>query len=225
MNYLSHAYLHLDNPYFAAGTGLPDWMSVIDRKNRARRQYALPVTEHDDPVFSAFAKGCVQHHTDDFWFHQCPRFVSMSTQFAVELREILEKGLGHQAGFAGHIIVELLLDSVLCERDPGLLDRYYDNLRSLDVERLEAATNEICRKPVDKITVLVPRFIEERFLADYGDDEKLLWRLNGVMRRIGLPLLPPPVAKWLASARISVREHADELLTPPEGQLHGSPSS
>lgn len=191
-------------------------MSVIDRKNRARRQYAQPVTEHKDPVIAEFAKGCLQHHTDDFWFHQCTRFVTMSTEFAVELRELLEKGLGHQAGFAGHIIVELLLDSILCERDPDLLERYYDNLKSIDAEKAQAAANAICRKPVEKLTVLLPRFIQERFLDDYYDDELLRMRLNGVMRRIGLPMLPETVTHWLATARTRVRYHADELLTPPQ---------
>lgn len=215
MNYLSHAYLHLNNPYFAAGTGFPDWMSVLDRKNRARKQYAQPVTEHSDERIAALARGCVQHHVDDFWFHQCPRFVSLSTEFAVELRELLESGLGHQAGFAGHIVVELLLDSVLCERDPELLERYYGNLASLNVEVLEAAANAICAKPVTKLSLLVPRFIQERFLADYHDDQLLRMRLNGVMRRVRLPMLPDSVVAWLATARERVREHADELLTPP----------
>jgi hypothetical protein len=139
----------------------------------------------------------------------------MSTEFAVELRELLEKGLGHQAGFAGHISVELLLDAILCERDAGLLDRYYDNLASLDPERVQAAANAICKKPVEKLVDLLPRFIEVRFLADYHDDKLLLSRLNGVMRRIGLPMMPDRVALWLADARNRVRKHADELLTPP----------
>lgn len=224
MNYLAHAYQYLDNPYFAAGTALPDWMSVIDRKNRARRQFAEPVTYDPDPVCAAFAAGCVQHHDDDRWFHQCERFVSLSTEFAVELRELLKREStseerqerGHQAGFVGHIGVELLLDSILTERDPGLLDRYYDNLRGLDLQRLQEASNKICRKPVTMLEVLVPRFIKERFLADYHDDELLLMRLNGVMRRVKLPPLPPVVAKWLESARVRVRLSADVLLQAPD---------
>lgn len=216
MNYLAHAYKHLDNPYFAAGTSLPDWLSVIDRKNRARKQYAEPVINHQDEVIATFARGCLQHHHDDFWFHQCQRFVELSTTFSVELRSLLEPGLGHQAGFAGHISVELLLDAVLCERDSGLLNRYYDNLQSLDPQRVEAAANAICRKPVTQLAALLPRFIEARFLADYHDDELLLWRLNGVMHRVGLPMMPPAVIHWLATARNRVRLHADELLTLPD---------
>ena len=147
MNYLAHAYRHLSDPYFAAGTALPDWMSVVDRKNRARRQYAEPVTTHSDPRIAAFARGCLQHHADDLWFHQNERFIVLSTQFAVELRELLESGLGHQAGFVGHISVELLLDAILAERHPELIDNYYAVLAALDVEVVQAAANAICRQP------------------------------------------------------------------------------
>lgn len=214
MNYLAHAYRFLDDPYFVAGTALPDWMSVIDRKNRARRRFAEPVTEDCDPQIAALAKGCVQHHDDDDWFHRSDAFVEMSTRFAVELRTLLATGLGHQAGFVGHIAVELLLDSVLVARHPGILDDYYSSLASLNREKLQEAANKICPRPVTRLTALLPRFIEERFLADYQDDERLRMRLNGVMRRVGLPMLPPPVTDWLGSARLRVHTAADRLLRP-----------
>ncbi len=214
MNYLAHAYLHLHDPYFTAGTGLPDWMSVVDRKNRPRRQYAEPIVEHSDPSIAAFARGCVQHHADDHWFHQNASFVMLSTQFAVELREQLEPGLGHQAGFVGHIVVELLLDAILIERDPNLLDSYYAALESLDAELVQAGANAICRQPVTRLVELLPKFIEVRFLADYSDDRLLLKNLNRVMKRVGLPMLPDAVVAWTNDARQRVRVSADELLTP-----------
>lgn len=212
MNYLAHAYLHLGDPYFVAGTGLPDWMSVIDRKNRPRRQYAEPVTDHSHASIAALARGCVQHHADDLSFHQNECFLMLSTKFAVELRQLLDPDLGHQAGFVGHIAVELLLDAILIERDPTLLDRYYASLESLDAELVQAGANVICRQPVTNLVDLLPKFIEVRFLADYSDDELLLRNFNRVMKRIGLPQLPAAVAQWNASARQRVRADADALL-------------
>jgi hypothetical protein len=215
LNYLAHAYLHLDRPYYAAGTALPDWMSVIDRKNRARRQFAEPIADDEDPEIAAFARGVMRHHDDDRWFHGCRAFVELSTEFAVELRQQLDPGLGHQAGFVGHISVELLLDSVLMERHEGLMEEYYQLLTNIDHNKLQAAANKICRKPVSHLVVLVPRFIQERFLADYFDDNLLLKRLNGVMKRVGLPRMPPHVSAWIATARSRVHAVADELLTAP----------
>ncbi len=215
LNYLAHAYQHLDDPYFVAGTALPDWMSIIDRKNRARRQFAEPVATHSNPLIASFARGCIQHHDDDRWFHQTEIFVMLSTAFAVELRDLLEPGLGHQAGFVGHITVELLLDSTISEQEPQALDNYYSTLQSLDADLVEQAANEICRSPVTRLAKLLPRFVDARFLADYHDDELLRSRLNGVMQRIALPQLPPQISGWLASARIRVRQSADALLAPP----------
>jgi hypothetical protein len=40
MNYLAHGREHLDRPYFLAGTAVPDWLNVSDRRSRVRRKQA-----------------------------------------------------------------------------------------------------------------------------------------------------------------------------------------
>jgi hypothetical protein len=216
MNYLTHAYKHLHDPYFVAGTSLPDWMSVIDRRNRARSKSAALVADHADPRVAAFARGVVQHHHDDRWFHQTQHFGLLCSQFAMELRELVDDDSGHQAGFVGHIVIELLLDSVLTETDPLYLQGYYSAIESLDLQVVQNAANLICSKPVDTLAILIPRFTQERFLADYSDDGRLCRRLNQVMRRVSLPQLPETVISWIGTARIRVHHAAHELLTEPE---------
>lgn len=213
MNYLAHAYRFLDRPLLAAGTALPDWMNVVDRKNRARRQYAEPVLLDNDPRIAEFAAGVIQHHHDDHWFHNQEAFVKLSSRFAVELREIIGRDLGHQAAFVGHIMVELLLDAALVEQDSTLLTRYYQMLDGIDPETVQTAANRILRRPVDRLTWLIPRFVQERFLADYTDDTRLQSRLAAVMRRVGLPPLPD-LTHWIVTARQAVYAHAGSLLTP-----------
>ncbi len=215
MNYLSHAYKYLDDPYFVAGTSLPDWMSVIDRRNRARSQRAETILDHSDPRVVSLARGVMQHHHDDRWFHQTEPFAALSTRFAVELRVLLIEQSGHQAGFVGHIVVELLLDSVLSDDNPDYLMRYYAAIESLDVQLVQEAANRVCTKPFDNLPMLIPRFLKERFLADYTVDKRLWIRLNHVMQRVGLPPLPETVISWLADARARVRAAAPELLTEP----------
>lgn len=210
MNYLAHGYRFVDDPYFVAGTALPDWMSVLDRRNRARSQAAEAWVDASEPHVAAFARGVMQHHEDDRWFHQTEVFARLSTTFAVELRGLVLQG--HQAGFLGHIAVELLLDSVLIEDVPERLEAYYNALSQLDPEQVQAAANRLLPRPVERLSLLVPRFIAERFLADYVDDSLLWRRLNHVMRRVGLEPLPPTVIDWLASARQRVRASATSLL-------------
>ena len=60
VNYVAHTYRFLDDPYFAAGTGVPDWLAVADRKVRVRRKHAKPLAEDSDPVTASVARGVLQ---------------------------------------------------------------------------------------------------------------------------------------------------------------------
>jgi hypothetical protein len=214
VNYLAHGFRFVDDPYFMAGTALPDWMNVVDRRNRARGQLAEPWLNAADARLAAFAGGVLQHHADDRWFHQTEAFVGLSTRFAVELRELV--AVGHQAGFLGHIAVELLLDAVLVEDVPERLNAYYNALSQLDPLHLNSLADQLLARPAERLSLLLPRFIAERFIADYAGDASLWRRLNHVMRRVGLEPLPESVIDWLGSARQRVRQSADALLTEPD---------
>ena len=214
MNYLAHGWRFAGEPYLLAGTAAPDWLSVIDRKVRLRSKRAAEFVADADPVLSAVARGVVQHHADDAWFHATAAFNELNLAFAVELREALPGDEGFRPSFLGHILVELLLDSVLAEEEPRRLDDYYAALALLDPAQTERAISLLATQPTDRIVLLLPRFAAERFLYDYSDDDKLLTRLNHVMRRVGLPLLPPAIAGLFPAMRRRVRERRMELLTP-----------
>jgi hypothetical protein len=216
MNYLAHGWQYSDEPYVLAGTAAPDWLSVIDRKIRVRSRTAAEVVADADPILASVARGIVQHHADDAWFHATPTFNELSLQFAVEIREVLPGDEGFRPSFLGHIVVELLLDRALAEDEPQRLDNYYAALVKLDAEVTQQAISRLATRPVDRIITLLPRFISERFLYDYLDDAKLLMRLNHVMRRVGLPQLPPDLVELIPSLRVRVRERMAELLTPAQ---------
>ena len=203
-----------------AGTGVPDWLSYINRKIRARQRYAEPFMDDVDPQIAAVARGIVQHHLDDHRFHTCLAFTELSLEFAVELRDVLTDEESMRPSFLGHILVELLLDSHLHQKHPGLLDRYYQALDSVNASVVQSAVNRITstaktRKPMpstDKIVKVIPGFVGERFLYDYCSNERLLVRLNQVMRRVGLGEIPDDVLPFFEKARIDVNNRADEML-------------
>lgn len=222
MNYLAHGWRFSDEPYVLAGTAAPDWLSVIDRKTRLRSRRAAEFVADADPIVAAIARGVVQHHIDDGWFHATPAFNEMSLQFAVEIRELLPGDEGFRPSFLGHIIIELLLDRALAEDDPSRLDNYYAALIRLHSTHTERAISHLATRPIDRIATLIPRFITERFLYDYLDDAKLLTRLNHVMHRVGLPQLPPTMLEIIPSLRQRVRARMIELLTPSNSPLAGT---
>ena len=218
MNYLAHGYRFTDEPYFLAGTAAPDWLSVIDRKMRLRARRAAEFVADADPQLAALARGVVQHHHDDEWFHQTEAFNELNLAFAVEIRRVLPDDEGFRPTFLGHILVELLLDAVLADEAPVRLDNYYAALDRIDPLTVQAAINHLATRTSDRVGMLIPRFNRERFLYDYAQDATLLVRLNHVMRRVQLPLLPDEMAELFPAMRRRVRERRDDLI--PSERMH-----
>ncbi len=224
MNFLCHAMPYLDQSWVAVGTAVPDWLSAVDRKIRARGRLASLHVESDDPVLAAIARGIVRHHDDDRWFHGTEAFVTTNLEFAVALRDLLQRDAGHREdgfrpSFVGHILIEMLLDAIWLRDRPEIGETYYRMLGEKSATEVQRCVNVITGKPTDALAGLIERFVQARFLFDYLDDESLLFRLNQVMRRVGLAKLPPAVLDWLPDARRQVWQRRDRMLTPP-----GSPS-
>ena len=212
MNYFAHGRRFVEQPYLLAGTAVPDWLNVVDRRMRVRSPAAARFVDHQDRRLAALARGVVRHHADDRWFHQTRAFAELSLEFTVAVRDQLPADDGFRPSFLGHILVELLLDAALITRAPQLLDDYYRALGSLDREAVAEGVNRMATRRSGRLPELIHRFCRERFLYDYLEDGKLLWRLNHVMRRVGLPALPESLREVFPEARRSVERRRDELL-------------
>lgn len=215
MNYFAHGYRFVDDPYFLAGTAIPDWLNVVDRRVRIRLKHAQPFVDDDDPRLAAVARGIVQHHTDDDWFHQTSAFAKLFWSFTAVIRDALAPDPGMRPSFLGHILVELLLDAELIEECPDALERYYAAIESVDPQVVQDVVNRMAPRPTEELARLIPAFVASRFLFDYSEDRKLLRRLNGVMARVRLSSLPESFMRIIPDARGAVSQFKSELLTPP----------
>ena len=213
MNYFAHGRCFLDNPYYLAGTAVPDWLSVVDRRCRARAKKAANFVESENSVEAMIAAGVIQHHVDDDWFHRNEEFNRLQWDFTSRIRDFLGKDSGLRPSFLGHILIELLLDSTLIEDQPGQLDEYYSVLSQIEAEAVQQVVERIAERPADRLAWFIERFVEVRFLADYPDDEKLVYRLNQVMQRVKLPALPDAFRSLLPGFRQEVRLSSAALLT------------
>ncbi|MDA1048918.1 MAG: hypothetical protein O3C40_00355 [Planctomycetota bacterium] len=223
MNYFAHARHYLDDPYFVAGTAVPDWLSVVNRRMRARSKLAASYADDEDPRVASIAKGIMQHHHDDDWFHQTRAFAELNLYFTKEIRDRLPDDDGFRPSFLGHILVELLLDAMLIEDHPAMLDRYYAIMDSLDPYVVNRTVNRMATRETGMLAFFIPRFSAERFLYDYAEDGTLLFRLNNVMRRVRLPVLPETLAEFFPQARRLVRQRSAELLAGEESSHHAPP--
>lgn len=225
MNYLSHGYRFLDDPWFLAGTAVPDWLSVVNRRMRARVRIVEPIVETtEDETTRQLGRGILQHHHDDSIFHTCDAFVMLEAKAAARFRTIMPDRYDHRPGFLGHIVVELLLDTVVEERYPGSLDRYYDALASIDSTSLQEKVNSMATRTSDRLGWFIRKFHEERFLEDYRSDEGLLFRLNQVMKRVKLPALPEATLELFQELRPIVRDNASGMLETVESAFDRGPN-
>ncbi|MCA9054143.1 MAG: hypothetical protein KDA75_09920 [Planctomycetaceae bacterium] len=215
MNYFAHALPFLDaDPYFLAGTAVPDWMAVADRPVRVRAKLAAALAEvTDSQLVRSVAEGALRHLRDDDWFHTTRGFAEVTGQLTRLFRECLGPDDSMRCSFLGHVVTELLLDSALIERQPSRLDRYYDRLLEVDPAQVERSVNQMARGETERLKLLIPLFIRERFLYDYAEDAPLLTRLNAVLQRVKLTVLPDAVLDVLAAGRRIVRDRVRDLLT------------
>jgi hypothetical protein len=220
VNYFAHGRQYTSTPYFLAGTAVPDWLSVVDRRVRVRRSVAEAFDGDGDPRAAAVARGIVQHLVDDDWFHRSRAFIELSTRLTVEVHRVLRDDDGLRPQLLGHILVEILLDATLIAANPALLDAYYRALAAVDPLVVQATVNHISRQPTDRLALMIEHFARLRILSDYLDDETLFGRLNQVMRRIGVAELPQRFLDVLPECRRLVSQRSAELMTPcPPGDL------
>jgi len=214
VNYFAHGLRFLHRPHFLAGTAVPDWLSVADRGVRVRPRLVEPLLEGDAGPETDVAAGILQHFHDDQWFHSTRGFAEISAWLTRLFRETLGYNEDLRAGFLGHIVTEMLLDAVLIERDPKALDEYYAALRGVDPACVQGIVNRAARNTTERLAPLILLFARERFLYDYRTPARLLYRLNQVMRRVKLQLLPEAVIDVLESGRELIARRVDDLLPP-----------
>jgi len=215
MNYLAHALRFLDRPYFVAGACLPDLLSVADRGTRLRSRHVAPLIDVAEPDDAELYRGVLQHLADDDWFHSTRGFAEVTGEVAVLFRRAIGTGHPTPCSFLGHVVMEMLLDSVLIEQHPEALPRFYEAMHSIDPVRVQAAVNRSARQPTERLAPLIPRFNAERFLFDYQTPEGLAWRLNQVLKRVKLTPLDVSAIAAISAGRVVISERLSDLL-PPE---------
>jgi len=212
MNYYSHGHWLIHEPYRLAGVSLPDWLNVVDRKVRVRRRHVEPYLTDHEPRLAALAAGILQHHADDEWFHATQAFMVTCADLTQMLRKHIPAADSMRIAFLGHVLVEILLDATLIQQYPARLDDYYRAMSLVDPNYVESSVVRMTGKPLRGLAGFIRRFCDVQFLRDYLDDLRLVFRLNQVMQRVGLAVVPDPVLMLLPRARQLVAERIADLL-------------
>lgn len=212
MNYFAHAMAFLGRPNFVAGTGVPDWLTIVDRRTRLRSKHVAAFLGDPDPCMAEVAGGVVQHIRDDAQFHATRAFAEVSLELTGRARDLLGGETGLRPAFLGHLLTELLLDATLAADNPARLAEYYRVMAEVDTRRVQAAVNRVAPQASRRLATFIGHFCRERILWDYLEDGTLLLRVNQVMYRLGLDWLPEQFAGLLPGARELVSQRKDALL-------------
>jgi len=92
------------------------------------------------------------------------------------------------------------------------LEQYYRVLDEIDVDLVQEAVNRMAPQRTTRLAPMIVEFRRLRVLWDYLEDRKLLFRLNQVMRRVGLAPLPETFLELLPTARQEVASGKHLLL-------------
>jgi hypothetical protein len=215
VNFLAHARASLDEPWVLAGVCLPDWLRVIDRRGRVDLERVDP--NGRDARDEQLREGVRRHLHDDAWFHATPVFEGTLARLARRMRAEHE---GVRASFYAHILLELLLDAALMERDPELADRFYAQLEEIPPDELASRAAPMLHHAehvLEHFPALFRRFRDVRFIEGYATDEGVLRSLRGLTTRLkqrgrGMAPLPDAFTDTIAWARGEVAAVADALL-------------
>jgi len=220
MNYFAHALRFLDRPYFLAGVSAPDWLTAADRSLRLQAGHVAEFLADAEDAATEVAAGILQHFQDDLLFHSTPAFAETSWQLTAQVRDALHGETGLRPAFVGHLLVELLLDAVLIAAEPERLHTYYRTLETLDAAQVEHIINRMTPQRTNKLAPFIELFRRQRVLWDYLVDEKLLLRVEQVMRRVGFDPINDSLAGVLPAARSLILRRKDALF--PLGMLVNS---
>jgi len=184
VNFLSHDRLLGEGvPALAhVGAALPDlWPLLAVRPLPLVVLRRLRASGERDAATLAY--GIAHHMHADAAFHGHHVFEARMASAARRLRSHLDT-LRHP-GLAAHVLVEMLLDRWLIDRDPQLVDAYYDHFsdagrrRACDLSSEEPGVR-------DDLAGVLDRFTVSRFLADYATFEGIALRLVRTLRRVGV---------------------------------------
>lgn len=232
MNFLSHAVvLGRGTPSLTyVGAALPDlWPHMSARP--LPKLVLDRLRAGDDPDGHSLAHGIAHHMQADAAFHRHPSFLERVNVTADRIEPYLAQP--KWGALVAHVLVEMLLDRWLIEGDGALVDRYYGRFEAGTRARAaELASAEDAMR--NELATMLERFVELRFLADYLDFERLVWRLSRALRRADHAIVADERLDGLAveARRLyrdlvpgsgellgDVRHAVDAKLAPPRGEL------
>ena len=189
MNFIAHYFLdrHRPESHFAVGAATPDLLSIYNSRLRIKQHHIKKLEQQElSEMESIFAEGVYRHFLADKVFHSSEFFQSETQHLSARLKEDLSHTEIHRKYFIAHVLLELLLDKVIIQDHPGILEDYYDHYGEIQLNDVRMATEKIATHPLPKYEEFLDKFRKNRFLFKYKAYDHIIYVLSRIMLRVGI---------------------------------------
>ena len=184
MNYLSHYYFDRDedNKYYNIGLILPDLARSHIAKLRINPYKNITFTTKE---ISLMNDGCNKHFASDRKFHNWMTFVELTNKATDMIRESGDKDINRDY-FITHIMVEILLDKILLDKNPSLADDFYAMIDSVEMDWILKFMRYAGLQDDELWKGQHRRFMKAGFLKSYTSIENVIAAVEGVCANLGM---------------------------------------
>ncbi len=184
MNYLSHYYFDRDedNKYYNIGLILPDLARSHIAKLRINPYKNITFTTKE---ISSMNDGCNKHFASDRKFHNWMTFVELTNKATDMIRESGDKDINRDY-FITHIMVEILLDKILLDKNPSLADDFYAMIDSVEMDWILKFMRYAGLQDDELWKGQHRRFMKAGFLKSYTSIENVIEAVEGVCANLGM---------------------------------------
>lgn len=190
MNLVAHFYLDRDrvNSYFIVGAATPDLLSIYNSSLRIKSRHLKKMDDDQSGrITPTFLAGLQRHFFADGVFHTSPLFQQQTKRISNMLVSYFPELDIQRKFFVGHILLELMMDKVLIDQNPGILESYYGHFESLQpFKELRKASELALGNELPNYEAYMNKFIRRRYLYDYANFNHLAWILRRILRRVSI---------------------------------------
>ena len=219
MNFLGHYYLDRNHPssLFALGAATPDLLSIYNENFRVKHAHVRPGVSLDiDWDHLPLLEGMRRHFHADNLFHSSD-FFNENTAFATqELKRRFKTNEFQRKFFISHVLLELLLDKALIDREKDILHEYYTHFAvHWPFSSVKEATEKVSRHSLPNYDHFLDKFLSNKYLTHYKEWDHIIFVLGRIMRRAGVDhpefLDDPAMTTYLADLQEKITPQIPKL--------------
>lgn len=180
MNFFAHYYFDKleNNPIHTFGLLTPDLL-----RNFTPNDYDKKRLQHPE-IDTFWHLGISKHFLRDKNFHNSDFFTSTYQECHETIKSTFEACEIRRFWFALHVMIEMILDKVLIQKNTNELDQFYIELKE-SILHIPTLLPQINHVNINQFETRMNRFIESQYLYKYMENNGIVYGLNRIFNQVG----------------------------------------